>query len=432
MDFIKKALLEIATDVFETPPHSLALIAKEHASPLHVNNILHANFFHTDRPLPCPLPPSPALVAKLFELKFDLAVELVTQRKEASARSTILAFRDALFFHSPRDDVHLLPLSSPLATELYKRLHQKHQLVRQAREYENNFLWVWNWQRLDTHRIVGPMIVLSINLGWQPATLGIFNMIIRDYVSDSKNALDEGVLGISARLVETTPCANASFTPEQCDSLLMMVQRLEFKIYTRVMADLLRVPKIAEHDTRKVFIRTYEMVAAYSYLISSASIYSSASIHFAIQWLASQHGGDHCDDRSILYNQAVTLFRKSGPLTAVDAWRLVVRFSGDHHDGTHIPYAKSLLGLRIYHPEMSDSALRLFMWTHPLAASKIIHLREQHFRHLRNYNSHSKKKLQTMQTTAEVVRCVGGPAMVKLYGIHMPSRVAGEIVSYML
>lgn len=464
--------MEIATEEPHTHPHThlcqqplaalttarLREIARDLGPTLYVGNVLDINFFKTPEavltPPPghplsssrrpaLPSPPTPALVARLFELKIDLAVEMVGARDEKGQNrpETVEWFRDALFFHPHGDDVHKLPLSSPLAADLYRRLHGKHRLVREAYALEKQTWPVWDRfpghsLGMIRHRLCGPMLALSVNLGLQQPTLGVFKMIIEDYLTAHKTSLDQGVVDISARLVDTDPTLTTSFF---LDYLIMLVQRLDFRVYREVMANLLRVRRIADHDKSALVLKTHDVLENMIHPLDPRFTHAPpmpARIHFAAQCLQSR------PPTPAAYGQAILLFRHSSPLTAVDTWRLLVRFSAEGP----IANVRSLVGLKVYSPYMTDAALAALMWLHPLAATKVIHLREQHFRSVATNQSgiiqhqsadeYVKRKLRLMHSLAEAVRCVGGGAghgkMNKLFGSPLPSRPVVEIVSFML
>lgn len=164
---------------------------------------------------------------------------------------------------------------------------------------------------------------------------------------------------------------------------------------------------------------------------------SCAEVEFCTEWMRSElHTASllgKASHRSVLW-----LFRKSTPTTAPHAWTLLLMLK----DVCNMD-ARSLGGLGgIYHPFMSDAAMRCLMWNHPLAATHMIHIRELHHRVLLRSLSDGRtlsepmfvadSRLADATAAAKVVRCVGGPEMCLLFGGLLPLLARLTVKSFLM
>lgn len=127
------------------------------------------------------------------------------------------------------------------------------------------------------------------------------------------------------------------------------------------------------------------------------------------------------------------LFRSSSSSMVEKTWGLLRRTIGKSLDG--------LQGLRVYHPLMTHTSMKWLVWSHPLLATHLIHIREQHFQCLyrlarTNMTSllfSAQHMLMGLEREVKVVRCVGGIRMSLLFGTtRVPHQVLRIIVKFMV
>lgn len=356
-----------------------------------------------------------------------------------------LACLDALFPHeSLRNVIYFyLPLNSPLATDLFRRLMAKHEAVRYTCErlYSTEFDSVYVSLSLPVGSKAAAY-VLGVNLGIIKLDLGVFGEMLT--WPDPPRELLQDMVRLSATLVDDDDVGHAppatkprfdfnrpgavSCTDWRIDRLLTNVLRMEKKASDAIMANLLRCRRFAGHDPRYV---------ALSITSRHSSKPSCAEVEFCTEWMRSQ-----LDTASWLSKErrrsVLWLFRKSTPTTAPQAWTLLLMLKGVC--GMDAGSLGALSG--IYNPFMSDAAIRCLVWNHPLAATRMIYVRERHHRILGQLLSGghalqeplhvANSKLAGAEAVAQVVRCVGGSELCLLFGSVLPLLARMIIKSFLM
>lgn len=359
---------------------------------------------------------------------------------------------NALFPYEPRNVIYYyLSPNSPLTTDLFRRLLAKHELVRYTCERMFRAEFVSGPAQLSmclpaSHKV--PVFVLGLNLGLLTLDLSSFGeMLDTNSLTVSplhRHPFIDDMVRISATLVDDPAHPTAtkrrldfnrtgiiSCTDWQIDRLVTNVLRMEKKYSDAIMANLLRYRRFAKHDPRFV---------AFQIMNRRSSTPSCAEVEFCTEWMRSElHRASMLGKAS--HSSVLWLFRNSTPTTAPQAWTLLLMLK----DVCGMD-AKSLAGLGgIYHPFMSDAALRCLVWNHPLASTHVIHIRERHHRVIARYlledrlSSFSARpmfvadsKLSEATAVAQVVRCVGGPEMCLLFGGILPLLARLTVKSFLM
>jgi hypothetical protein len=383
---------------------------------------------------------------RFVEFKFAVALKHSHDIPSSMLYRTCL---DALFPYESRNVVYYyLLLNSPLATDLFRRLLAKHELVRYTCERMFSAEFGLSGSTEASPRLPAshkaPAFVLGVNLGMLTLDLSSFGEMLDmnslTWSPPPRHLMDD-MVRISATLVDD-PAHPTATKPRfdfnrpgiiscidwRIDRLVTNVLRMEKKDSDAIMANLLRCRRFAEHDPR---------YAAFSIVNRRSSTPSCAEVEFCTEWMRSElHRASwlgKASHRSVLW-----LFRKSTPKTAPQAWTLLLMLK----DVCGMD-ARSLGGLcGIYHPFMSDAAMRCLVWNHPLAATHMIHIRERHYRVIARSLSENRLSSQPMfvadsrladaAAVAQVVRCVGGPEMSLLFGGLLPLLARLTVKSFLM
>lgn len=420
--------------------------------------------------LPGSLPPAcqgvsscaaPGFAARFVEFKFRAA--LSSSRDDQLCPHGCLhrvcshgclhqVFLEVLFAHPdlPRLESVIsrhLPLFTPVAADLFRRLMAEHGAVRQSCELAFRVLR----ERGPTPRMSASAFVLGVNLGFVSLDLDSFGMLVHGVLHGGYSLisahclqalvqLSEMLAAVSSTSLSSSPPAPPrlhfnrpgiiSCTDWHLDRLIdnVLDRSMGSRASSAIMGNLLRCRRFAAHDPRHAAFRIANRPA---HMFKNNNT-SGAEIEFCIEWMRSEllrasRLGTASGGATVL-----RLFRNSTPATAPQAWTLLLMLR--NVCGMD---ARSLGGLSgIYHPSMTSAAIRCLVWNHPLAATHMIHIRERHYRLcvelVRRGQVTSDARLAEAAAVARLVRCVGGPGMSLLFGSALPLRANTTVKDFLM
>lgn len=309
---------------------------------------------------------------RYLEFKFDVALR-------DNPKTLTSAIENACFNLLLRGSLHAYELQSKKMADVYLRIMDKHKVVRMACDKIFNSFASPLYNQLPRDALM-----LGVNTGLIKVDLKFFCSFLctGSLVSRPAEIYNDDVALLSKQLVDLDSQQSLDFnrpgviscTDHSVDYMILDLNKCPYPIlHKSIMSNLLRCRQFVEHDPRFAAwsilqkIRSQHCRSPY-FRFSSLT---SAEVWFCCEWLRSElFRNSEIAKRSSA--DVITLFRKSTPSTAQDVWSLVL-MSKDFELG--------LDSLRsIYHPFMTDAALRCLLWNNSLCATSLVHIRECHYR----------------------------------------------------
>jgi hypothetical protein len=398
-----------------------------------------------------PLYPDPHTISRFVVALYSVASHL-PGFDNAAAHTQILASRIL---------AHLsVPLPHPAVVAMMRTLMQSHPAVMRACDDFKAQLSSWpnahgqfgfglGWKERSTE--------LFILLDWLPLTIPNLTSVMEGLVHKgrSRKSWDDAtahVITLCERLVEHGSSATQQRPPFHQSGVIQCtdpeVSRLVFAVLKlpdcgvsrRALSTLMRLDRLREFDFRFVaWNLIQENTGRLDLQLTCKDRWDStpAEMDFVAEWLEGP-SSPHLDT---YFFELRSMFRNSGPETAVRLWGLLRRVQ-----------VESASGLNVYHPCMTEAALRCLMWCHPLAAHRVVDLERQHFQVTsriwervatqqprssrrscskdESWSERAQQNLRELRELASVVRCVGGVSLSRLFRI--PSRAARLVLSWLL